>query len=98
MEDTIMDTIDDQDDTLFDDRLYSQRETIRQSLHEIANDIGMAMRDVGLTFPIYITVRDAGNSLATIATPLDPTDDDWQRASKIVCQIIGKKIGTGRLT
>ena len=32
MEDTIMDTIDDQDDTLFDDRLKLQREIIRTSL------------------------------------------------------------------
>jgi hypothetical protein len=61
------------------------------------NDIGMRMRDEGLHFPVYITVRDHGDSLATIATPLDPSDVDWERASAITCQIIGKKIGTGRL-
>ena len=55
-----MDTFDDQDDGQFADRLYSQRETIRQSLDAITNDIGMAMRDVGLRFPVYITVRDSG--------------------------------------
>jgi hypothetical protein len=44
---------------------------IRQSLNEIANDIGMAMRDVGLTFPFYITVRNSGDSLVAIATSLD---------------------------
>ena len=69
-----MDTFDDQDDTQFADHLYSQRETIRESLDAIANDIGMAMRDVGLRFPVYITVRASGDSLATIATPLDPSD------------------------
>ena len=86
-----MDTHD--NDTAFEE----QREIIRHSLHEIVNDIGMAMRDAGLHFPVFMTVRDSGDSLATIATPLDPSDDDWSRASEIVCEIMGKKIGGGRL-
>lgn len=52
-----MNTFDDQDDT--DDRLETQREIIRESLNEIANDVGMMLCDVGLTFPVYITVRHA---------------------------------------
>ena len=93
-----MDTQDDFDATSTDDSLDAQRDIIRASLNELATDIGMAMRDVGLTFPIYITVRNSGgNSLATIATPLDPSDNDWQRASAIVCQIIERKIGVGGL-
>ena len=44
-----MDT--DNDHYEIDDRTHAQRDIIRQSLDEIANDIGMAMRDVGLTFP-----------------------------------------------
>ena len=58
-----------------DDRLDAQRDIIRQSLDAIINDIGMAMRDVGLTFPVYITVRNSGDALVTIATPLDPSDE-----------------------
>ena len=46
-----MNTFDDHDDLIFDDRLDAQRDIIRQSLDQITNDIGMAMRDVGLTFP-----------------------------------------------
>ena len=71
-----------------DDTLDAQRDIIRQSLDAIANDIGMAMRDVGLTFPLYITVRNSGDALVTIATSLDPSDEEWQQASKIVCRII----------
>jgi hypothetical protein len=52
-----------------DTALDAQRDVIRQSIDEIANDIGMAMRDVGLTFPLYITVRNSGDALVTIATP-----------------------------
>jgi hypothetical protein len=92
-----MSIFDDQNEASADDKLDAQREIIRQSLNEIANDIGMAMRDVGLRFPVFLTVRDNGDALATIATPLDPSDDDWSRASEIVCQIIERKIGGGRL-
>jgi hypothetical protein len=84
-------------DTTSEIGLDAQREIIRQSLNEIANDIGVAMRDAGLTFPVFITARDSGDSLATIATPLDPSDDDWLQASEIVCWIMERKIGSGRL-
>jgi hypothetical protein len=80
-----------------DDGLDAQRDTIRHSLDAIASDVGMALRDVGLNFPVFLTVPNSGHSLATIATPLDPTDCDWQRASEIVCQIIAKRIGCDRL-
>jgi hypothetical protein len=47
--------------------------------------------------PIFIAVRREGEALATIATPADPADDDWQRASTIVCQIISERIECGTL-
>jgi hypothetical protein len=78
--------------------LDAQREIIRRFLSEIANDIGMALRDAGLSFPVFMTVRDNGDSLATIATPLDPSDDNWSRAAAIVCDILEKRIDGGKLT
>ena len=78
-------------------RLDAQRDIIRLSINEIANDVGMAMRDVGLTFPVYITVRNSGDALVTIATPLDPTDTDWQQASAIVCRTLEERVGCDRL-
>ena len=80
-----------------DDRLDAQRDIIRQSLDAITNDIGMAMRDVGLTFPLYITVRNSGDALVTIATPLDPSDTDWQQASAIVCRTLEERVGCDHL-
>src|SRR4051794_17648370 len=77
--------------------LNAQRDATRQSLDEIANDIGMAMRDVDSNFPVDITVRNCGGSLVTIATPLDPSVEDWRRASDIVCRIIEERIGCKRL-
>jgi hypothetical protein len=90
-------TIAELDDSTLDDRLDAQRDIIRQSINEIANDIQVKMRDVGLTFPLYITVRNSGGTLVTIATPLDPSSVDWQRASAIVCQILEEKVGCDRL-
>ena len=74
-----MNTIEHQDGSSVDDELDAQRNIISQSLDAIANDIGIAMRDVGLTFPVYITVRNSGDALVTIVTPLDPSDADWQQ-------------------
>jgi hypothetical protein len=75
----------------------AQRDKVRKSLDEITNEIGMALRDAGLTFPIYITVPTSGNSLAMTATPLDPSDADWEQARIIVNEIIEKTIGCGKL-
>ena len=92
-----MNTIEHDDDTSTDDTLDAQRDFIRQSLNAITDDIGMAMRDVGLAFPLYITVRNSGDALVTIATPLDPPDTDWQRAREIVCRTLQERVGCGRL-
>ena len=79
-------------ETYEDKYLDAQRDIIRHSLPELVNDIGMAMRDAGLDFPVFMTARDNGESLATIATPLDPSDDDSSRAFEIVCEIMGRRL------
>ena len=76
-----------------EDHLNSQRNILTQSLDEIANNIGIRLRDVGLNFPVFISVRQDADALATIATPVDPTDEDWQRATIIVCRIMSERIG-----
>ena len=83
-----MNTDEPQDDLSTDDGLDAQRNIIRQSLDAIIDEIGIAMRDAGLTFPVYITVQNSGDALATIATSLDPSDEQWQHASLIVCRTL----------
>jgi hypothetical protein len=95
MEDRTMDGPDQQDEAI--DHRYAQRDLIRQSLNEIANDLSMEMRDAALDFPGYMTVPNSGHLLATIATPLDPSDADWEKVSEIVCRIIERRVGSGRL-
>jgi hypothetical protein len=74
--------------------LDRQRAILRDSIHEIAREVGVALQDAGFGFPVYITVRDSGDSLATIATPADLVGDEWSRASAIVCEIIGNWVGS----
>jgi hypothetical protein len=75
----------------------AQREIIRQSLDAIAAQVATSLRDVHLNFPVFLTVPNSGDSLATMACPLDPSDSDWFHASAIVCRIIGQRLGDARL-
>jgi hypothetical protein len=75
----------------------AQREVIRPALDDIASEIGISLRDARLDFPVYLTVPNSGESLATMACPLDPSDGDWSHASAIVCRIIGQRLGDARL-
>ena len=92
-----MDTIDDQDDMPFVDRIDAQREIIRQSLDEIAAEVGIALGEAGLTYSVYMTVPSSGTSLATVATPLDPSVEDWSKVMAVVCRIIENRLGSGEL-
>jgi hypothetical protein len=72
------------------------RVTIKVALNEIAAEVADALRRAQLGFPVYLTVPNSGDSLATVACPLDPSDEDWSQASEIVCRIVGKRLGGGR--
>jgi hypothetical protein len=80
-----------------DDRIDAQRDLIRQSLDDIATEVRIALGNAGLTCPVFLTVPNSGNALATVATPIDPPDDDWSRVMAIVCQIVEKRFGAGKL-
>jgi hypothetical protein len=73
--------------------IEAEREIIRQSLDAIASDVAMAMRDVGLHYPIGLAVPGSGNSVANILCPVDPPDDDWSHITAIACAVLAKKLG-----
>jgi hypothetical protein len=89
-----MDAIDDQQEPLTDDDhdLEEQRSIIRQSLDEIAADVGTALLKANLTFPIGLTIPSSWRALLTIVTQNDPSDEDWAQASEIVRCIVSKKL------
>ena len=89
--------MDKQQELSIDDRRQAQRAVIRLSLDEIANDVGIPLRDAGLNFALGLIVPDSGEALVTVATPVDPSDDDWSKTLAIVYQVVGRKLGGIRL-
>ena len=41
--------------------------------------------------PIYLVIPGSGNAIITMATPLDPSEEDWSQASDIVLPNRGRK-------
>jgi hypothetical protein len=74
------------------------RNIIRQSLSKITAELNSALVAAGLAYPIYLCVPTTGDALLTFASPLDPNDDEWDRVTQIVREIVGKEIGSTRLT
>src|ERR1700733_1163469 len=88
-----MDAIDDQQEPFNDDdALEAQRSIIRQSLDQIAADVGAALIKANLKFPIGITTPSTGTALLTIVTQIDPSDEEWAPASAIVRHIVSTKL------
>ena len=86
MKANIVNTTDDKLESADDDKLETQKSIIQQSLDEIASELGLAMRDANLDYPVGLTVPISGEALITMVTPVDPSDDDWSHATAIVRQ------------
>jgi hypothetical protein len=78
-------------------RRRDQRKKLITLLPEIATDIKTAMEGAGLHIPIFFTIPRAGEALVTVITTIDPSDEDWNAACKIVCGIVENRIGTEHL-
>jgi hypothetical protein len=90
-----MDAIDDQQEPFTDDdddALEAQRSIVRQSLDQIAADVGTALLETNLTFPIGLTTPSSGRAFLTIVTQNDPSDEEWAKPSEIVRRIVSKKL------
>jgi hypothetical protein len=75
----------------------AQRAIVRLALDEIATEVGAALRDAHLDFPIGLTVPSSGYARITMVTPVDPSEDDWSQATAIVRDIVSRKLGGIRL-
>ena len=86
-----MDTII-QRDLPADTQIESKREIIRACLADVVVEIGDRLREAGLNAPIFLTVPLSGDAIVTMATPLDPTDDEWSHVTKIVCKTVSDRL------
>jgi hypothetical protein len=85
------------DPTITDDEPEAQREVIRLALDEVATETNIALRDSGLGFPVGLAIPSSGYALITMITPIDPSEDDWAQATRIVRHIVSSKLGGIRL-
>jgi hypothetical protein len=97
MEDNMMDITNLSDDEEFGSppksSIEAQREIIRQSLPGLASEITMLIRDAGLAFPILLCIPNSGNALLTMATPHDPSDSEWAKATGIAFAPVARVLG-----
>jgi hypothetical protein len=82
--------------TTTDGEPEAQRAVIRLALDDIAIEVGTALRDAHLDFPVGLTIPSSG-PLITMVTPVDPSENDWSQATAIVRRIVSSKLGGMRL-
>jgi hypothetical protein len=80
-----------------DDKTEGEREIIRQSLNEIALEVKTRLREANLSYPVYLSVPLSGDAIITLFTRLDPSDEQWDRVSEIIRQILSARLGGMRL-
>jgi hypothetical protein len=80
-----------------DDEPEAQRAVIRIALDELGTEVGIALRESGLNFPVGLTVPSSGCAFMTMVTTVDPSEDDWSRATAIVRHLVSCKLGGIRL-
>ncbi len=85
-----MDTI---NESPTDDRLEVGRAILRESVDQIEEDVGNALRGAALDFPIYVTVPHSGDALAALMTSADPPGDEWETATTIFLRVIADRLG-----
>jgi hypothetical protein len=69
------------------------RKKLTGVLPQIAAEVAAAMSSASLHLPVFFAVPGSGDALVTFATPLDPDDEDWDRACAIVCQVVKALLG-----
>lgn len=74
------------------------RDTIREQLDALAAAVQLALQDANLAQPVFFSVPSSGEAILIFASPLDPSDADWNRISAIVNAIVGERTGVVGLT
>jgi hypothetical protein len=81
-----------QQDLSTDDDTEDKRKIIRSCLNEIVVEVGNRLREAGLSCPLFLTVPNSGDAIAMMATPLDPSDEDWSHVGDIVRTTVSERL------
>jgi hypothetical protein len=85
------------DELTEDHKLEAQRAILRATLPSTVVEIEIALRDAGLHYAVYIGIPNSGAAIATLTSPLDPNDAEWERINEIVRGVIGGRVGVLKL-
>jgi hypothetical protein len=79
-----------------DDDMVRHRARARNLLSKITRQIRKALDDAGISLDVFVTIPSSGEAIATIGTAANPTDEVWDRTSKIISSIVGESVGLTR--
>jgi hypothetical protein len=87
-----MDTqeIDDQTD---DDDVMAHRERAKAELDQIAQQVRLALAELGIDIPLFFIVPNSGDAIVTFGTITDPPDTEWSRVGEVVGSIVAQSCG-----
>ena len=75
-----------------DNRIESKRAIIRDCLNDIIIVVESRLRAAGLSSTIFLTVPNSGDAIVSMATPLDPSDDEWSQVTEIICGTVSERL------
>jgi hypothetical protein len=84
------------DDPTDDDGVATYRARARDLLTEITRQVRQALDDAGISLDVFVMIPSSGDAIATFGTAANPTDEAWDRASKIISSIVGESVGLAR--
>ena len=73
------------------------REQLISLLPQIASDVTAALTAAGLHIPVFFCIPRSGDSLLTFATPVDPSDAEWERITDIIRDAVEDTSGIDKL-
>jgi len=73
------------------------REQLISLLPEIGADLTAALTAADLHIPVFMSVPRTGDSFLTFATPVDPSDSEWERVGEIVREVVEETSGIAKL-
>jgi hypothetical protein len=78
--------------TSTDNQIATDREIIKGSLNEIAEELRTRLQEAHLNYPVYLAIPNSGLAIVQVGTHLDPSDDDWKHITKIVQEIVSNRL------
>jgi hypothetical protein len=73
------------------------RREIASLLDQIDTEVSLALSSANICIPVFFTVPNAG-PMMTIATPTDPSLEEWNKVREIVVPIVERVTGANDVT